>query len=258
MSARPTSHITLRKAALWAALWLMTGCGESCGGADSPTDGFSLGAQERDDTWCAEPDQKVLASGYCGCVNAGQRYDEASGRCEACAPSCDGKVCGEDGCGGSCGECGAGLRCAQGACEACAPSCEGKTCGDDGCGGSCGECPAPADPNIITDCTCVTAPPGAYPGATRYAPQCGSGYARFELCGGACGGGSSWREVCVDSFACNQVVAGCSCAPIPGQYYYDGATVPASMCDAQYAVIRMCWGLWCAPNAPAWGAVCGC
>ncbi len=53
---------------------------------------------------------------------------------------CAGKQCGEDGCGGSCGTCAAGLTCQSGACVACTPSCEGKTCGDDGCGGSCGTC----------------------------------------------------------------------------------------------------------------------
>jgi hypothetical protein len=57
-----------------------------------------------------------------------------------CAPDCDGKVCGEDGCGGSCGACEeAGDVCSEGACV-CEPQCEGLECGDDGCGGSCGEC----------------------------------------------------------------------------------------------------------------------
>ncbi len=239
--------------ALWIApLLLLAGC------PDEPN--FTLGAQQRDDTWCAQPGQKVQPGGYCECVAMDQRYVEASGLCEACTPSCAGKTCGADGCGGSCGDCEAGARCgAQGACVACTPSCEGKTCGDDGCGGSCGVCPTPTDPNVITDCTCMTPPPGAYPGATRQAPQCRTGYARFELCGSSCGGGgTAWREVCVDAFTCNQPVAQCSCSPIPGEHYDDGATVSASMCTSQYAVIRMCWGLWCGPNAPAWGAVCGC
>jgi hypothetical protein len=53
-------------------------------------------------------------------------------------PLCTGKQCGDDGCGGSCGTCAGGLACQAGACVACAPSCEGKACGDvDGCGGAC-------------------------------------------------------------------------------------------------------------------------
>ena len=62
-----------------------------------------------------------------------------------CTPSCDGKDCGDDGCGGTCGECtGPGESCTgEGKCEVvCQPFCEGKDCGDDGCGGSCGDCDA--------------------------------------------------------------------------------------------------------------------
>jgi hypothetical protein len=56
-----------------------------------------------------------------------------------CTPDCDGKVCGDDGCGGTCAPgCGTGETCnAQGLCDACQPDCAGKVCGDDGCGGQC-------------------------------------------------------------------------------------------------------------------------
>ena len=40
---------------------------------------------------------------------------------------------------GICPECPAGWACVQGGCR-CVPSCSGKECGDDGCGGSCGQC----------------------------------------------------------------------------------------------------------------------
>jgi hypothetical protein len=61
-----------------------------------------------------------------------------------CTPSCGARTCGNDGCGGSCGSCGAAQYCsAAGACVAqCVPSCAGRTCGEDGCGGSCGTCPS--------------------------------------------------------------------------------------------------------------------
>ena len=56
-------------------------------------------------------------------------------------PSCEGKECGEDGCGGNCGDCDEylGSFCDSGTC-ACVPDCAGKECGADGCGGSCGQC----------------------------------------------------------------------------------------------------------------------
>ncbi len=58
--------------------------------------------------------------------------------------ACGARKCGDDGCGGTCGTCGAGESCsAEGQCTGsttCTPSCAGKTCGSDGCGGSCGDC----------------------------------------------------------------------------------------------------------------------
>ncbi|HOX42251.1 MAG TPA: hypothetical protein PK668_01575, partial [Myxococcota bacterium] len=65
----------------------------------------------------------------------------------ACLPDCAGRVCGDDGCDGSCGECdtAGGEVCvvATGTCEVCAPDCTGRVCGADPvCGASCGECAA--------------------------------------------------------------------------------------------------------------------
>ena len=63
---------------------------------------------------------------------------------ENCIPNCGGKVCGADGCGGSCGACLKGETCDGGLCLAdkvpCTPACQASECGEDGCGGSCGEC----------------------------------------------------------------------------------------------------------------------
>lgn len=43
---------------------------------------------------------------------------------------------------GACGNaCAAGETCQGGVCTgSCTPSCDGRQCGDDGCGGSCGQC----------------------------------------------------------------------------------------------------------------------
>lgn len=116
-----------------------------------------------------ESTETVCASG-CG-----------DGRCVACVPACEGKTCGDDGCGGRCGpavcatppaarcqgevllsfasigSCEAGAcayvdtetacahGCANAACRSCAPDCTNRECGDDGCGGTCGSgtCAAP-------------------------------------------------------------------------------------------------------------------
>lgn len=57
--------------------------------------------------------------------------------------SCAGKECGDNGCGGSCGECPQGFICQGNKCIGgqCKPDCNGKECGPDGCNGTCGECP---------------------------------------------------------------------------------------------------------------------
>ena len=77
------------------------------------------------------------------------------GQCKAppCAPACDGKVCGPDGCGGTCGECTAPAECSQGVCTApCTPDCTGKVCGSNGCGGSCGECADADETCFLGEC----------------------------------------------------------------------------------------------------------
>ncbi len=64
--------------------------------------------------------------------------------CVACVADCDGKECGDDGCGGECAPgcdpvtevCNAEGQCVN----ACVPDCANKDCGPDGCGDVCGEC----------------------------------------------------------------------------------------------------------------------
>lgn len=65
----------------------------------------------------------------------------------SCYPKCEGKLCGDDGCGGSCGSCTeiANSTCYFGRCQTfpCLPDCQGRQCGTDGCGGTCGNCKNP-------------------------------------------------------------------------------------------------------------------
>ncbi len=56
----------------------------------------------------------------------------------SCTPNCAAKQCGDDGCGGTCGDCPGTQTCAASQC--CQPQCTGMVCGDDGCGGTCGTC----------------------------------------------------------------------------------------------------------------------
>lgn len=78
------------------------------------------------------------------------------GKC-ICQPDCEGKDCGENGCGDTCGNCPDGKTCTGGKCI-CQPNCNDKECGDDGCGSSCGECQ-----------------PQDYCGAGQCVPMCGDG-----------------------------------------------------------------------------------
>jgi hypothetical protein len=68
-------------------------------------------------------------------------------RTPSCTPSCERRICGDDGCGGTCGACPAGFTCAGGRCECLSPRalvCGGcidlltdlQHCGQ--CGAACG------------------------------------------------------------------------------------------------------------------------
>ena len=94
----------------------------------------------------------------------------------SCVPDCEGKDCGDDGCGGLCGVQGTENGCSSvfphcnedGLCEAAPPACiaecDGKDCGPDGCGGVCGDC--------TTSKLCV------------------GGVCKTPLCDGQCGSGA--------------------------------------------------------------------
>jgi hypothetical protein len=95
------------------------------------------------------------------------------GACVDCIPSCVGLVCGDDGCGGSCGACNGGQQiCVAGACL-CAAACDGKICGPDGCGGSCGICLGSQDSCAQGECICL--------------PNCIDSGCGSDGCGGSCG-----------------------------------------------------------------------
>ena len=100
---------------------------------------------------CGDVTAIITADGLaicdCGPCPGGQVCVDEEGGGVCCTPLCEGKDCGDDGCGGSCGECSLECPMAQvcqaGKCvDGCSPQCAGKECGDDGCGCPCGECAA--------------------------------------------------------------------------------------------------------------------
>ena len=93
--------------------------------------------------------------GTCGQCLPGQICNPITAVCIGCSPDCNGKQCGNDGCGGSCGNCPGGQVCTNSVCTVCTPDCAGKQCGDNGCGGSCGGCPAGQD---CVDGSCYQGP----------------------------------------------------------------------------------------------------
>jgi hypothetical protein len=98
-----------------------------------------------------------------------------------CVPICTGKFCGNDGCGGDCGACGAGQVCNSSArCvdAVCTPSCNGRKCGDDGCGGTCGQCAAG---DVCFDGGCVNVPT-----CDRFLPVCKNACGKQKYCGTDC------------------------------------------------------------------------
>ena len=109
--------------------------------------------------------------GVCGSCAPGTLCEED--QCVACEPQCDGLACGDDQCGGTCGECDPFDTCEAGQCIVCEPNCDGLVCGSDGCGGTCGEC---ADGLVCTtDQQCV-----------ECEPQCEGLICGPNGCGGTC------------------------------------------------------------------------
>ena len=108
-------------------------CDCACGGVDPDCEDAALpvvGCAEGmacEEGACA-PVETESCAGRCGQVHA-----NASCQCHM-ACFAEGTCC-DDACDVCADELGA-------ACEPCAAQCEGRVCGDDGCGGSCGGCPA--------------------------------------------------------------------------------------------------------------------
>jgi hypothetical protein len=227
------------------------GCGGKCSG--TCTNGLTCCGGT-----CASLGSDPTHCGTCG-VSCGAAGTCFAGACATCTPSCTGKVCGSDGCGGLCGPAcsGANPFCIQGACHACTPSCTGAACGDaDGCGGRCqgtcatGTCTAGYCTSCTPSCTgkscgdpdgcggkCAT---GSCPGGgtcgtdgtcgTSCVPSCVGKTCGSNGCGGSCNN-CVWPEICGDrsvlttpTWTCIDQSQGCSGGMRSG--YVDTATYP--------------------------------
>ncbi|APR87181.1 hypothetical protein A7982_12530 [Minicystis rosea] len=128
---------------------------------------------------CCSCEGKICGNDGCGTSCGSCPGTEKCAVAGTCCTSCTGKDCGPDGCGGSCGTCPSGQTCtAQGFCQ-CIPDCTGKVCGSDGCGGTCGSCPGGQVCDAGACCT----------------PSCNGKVCGSNGCGGTCGNCAS-NEIC--------------------------------------------------------------
>ncbi|GEM_PF-1379747 len=141
---------------------------------------------------------------------------------DPCKPSCTGKICGADGCGGVCGFCEYGYLCDDGKCEpsGCPAQCvikvvgdkdTYKECGPNGCGGYCGFCMD--DKYCGDDGFCY---------AGSCAGSCGTKKCGDDGCGHSCGN-------CLQGEICQ----GGKCVPNPcGDVTYKGK------CTDKYTLVE--------------------
>ena len=208
--------------------WLLAGKGKGLGGSDDAlltwTDlqgGISCACG---DGLCDEATSESCGTCASDCPCSEGLICSSVGTCE-CVPSCGGKACGDDGCGGSCGDCPAQHACTEaGACE-CIPDCDGKECGEDGCGGSCGECSAEYACSPAGTCVCV--------------PDCAGKACGDDGCGGSCGACAEPDECspagaceCVatcDGLECGDNACGVSCGSCPA-----GVACVDNQCACEY------------------------
>lgn len=167
--------------------------------------------------------------------DCGGKGSDPSGKhpisCSGCQPSCQGKACGPDGCGGSCGTCPAGYGCVNGNCiKECTPKCEGKLCGDDGCGGSCGKCPEGYSCDAFGKCQPLCTPSCA-------GKECGP-----DGCGGSCGQ-CTQGKTCTNGKCTGGIQTdGCSPTDMPG---CGGCKCEACVCKADPFCCTNAWDELC-------------
>ncbi len=167
---------------------------------------------------------------------------------DCCLPQCDGKACGDDGCGLSCGACeNPQDLCIDGECI-CIGSCAGVECGDDGCGGTCGECFGPQD--LCVEGSCVCQPDCAAPdGGLK---ECGG-----DGCGGSCGDCGGPQDACVEGACiCQPACDGLECGDDGCGDVCGTCAGPQDLCVEGLCICQpACAGIEC--GADGCGGTCG-
>ena len=134
-----------------------------------------------------------------------------------CTPSCGAKVCGDDGCLGSCGTCDADQYCdTTGACQAC--TCAGKECGADECGKACGTCTGALGCDKTGKCVavpteCVTKDTAGCPGCACESCVCNGNGGSFAGDADCCATDSQygWDGYCANECQVNCGGPECPC-----------------------------------------------
>ena len=198
------------------------GCGESCGtcpedGACNDDGSCSCNKCTIDSVKCvAAATYQLCVMGDDSCAKWADPVACESGECnpsaategevcDGCEAKCAGKQCGDNGCGGSCGDCAGSKECGDGQCQCPASACEiGKgSCTGDGnlvpCVDDGGGCGVSGDLVTCPSSKCAD-------GACADCPNtCGDKVCGIDECGNTCGEGG-----CLGGQSCN-VAGQCEC-----------------------------------------------
>ena len=223
------------------------GCKGSCGG----TKEIDCKDEFGNTIWCGPPDGEcgdpLIGCGICQdqsvwcddgmCCPIGSHKSLGGGSCETdcnATLNCQGKNCGADGCGGSCGNCAlppfnSSYNCnLSGLCEMCVSNCGARLCGDspNGCGicgfGDCKSDPFNSSYNCnMTSWECEMCTPNCNGGAI----ECGNSTNDCGICGECTG-----QDTCIDGICVTpeQNISGgriYSVWPL-AKTYFDSASLP--------------------------------
>ena len=159
---------------IMAGAMLLTACQLDIGWSGSDAADTGRGATDVADAKTSAGDADIASPADVDMVAA----ETLDAKPDLCIPACEGKECGNDGCGGTCGECQPSYSCVDKKClpetDPCAKACEGRECGDSGREGCfCGACYSPKVCSSDGQCICVPSCLGEVCGAA-------------DGCGGKC------------------------------------------------------------------------
>ena len=213
--------VLLRRGALWCSFAALFGCGTPVGPMDSSR------ADATDAT--APLDGAAACSPACA---AGETCDPVVHRCVpsfddagpgddttsafdadpdgGCTPDCQRRICGDDGCGGTCGSCNAGQSCVNGMCQAgCVPESDATMCAR--LHKNCDTVTAMDNCGTVRTANCGVCTPPQSCGGSGQPNVCGgpAGNCTGRVCGSDGAGGSC--GACPSHASCASDQASCVC-----------------------------------------------